>query len=445
MDLWLLSEAEASFRLALVLEEDHAGAHDKLGVTLRLQGRGEEALESCRRALELDPDHVDALLSAAQLASDRGEFAEAERIFRRALTLAPKSPEALAGLVGLRKMTTADAVWALEALKMANLPLPASRAAKLRYAIGKYFDDTGEPAQAFAHYRIANELSKHSGTPHDRSQWQQEVDTLMRRFDRGWLGRNASRDNPSSRPVLIVGMPRSGTTLMEQILAAHPAVHGAGELAFWVPALSKYASEEAFVRLTRAELQQLARGYLRLLDEQSAVATQVVDKMPGNFRCAGLIHAAFPNARIINVLRNPIDTCLSVYFQDFNATHSYAKDLEDLAHYYRQYLKLMNHWREVLPQDAFLQVVYEDLIDDPETWTRKMLQFVGQPWDSRCLHFDTVNASASVILTFSQWRARQKISNASVARWRKYEQFLGPLLPLAEEQEAYRAIWAERP
>jgi LPS sulfotransferase NodH len=213
-------------------------------------------------------------------------------------------------------------------------------------------------------------------------------------------------------------------------------VCGAGELVFWGRALSKYHAEEQFGRLTRADLERMGRDYLRLLDQQSATATHVVDKMPANFKAAGLIHVAFPEARIINILRNPIDTCLSIYFQDFNATHSYASDFEDLAHYYRHYLRLMNHWREVLPRENFMQVVYEELVEDPEPWARRLLQFIGQPWDARCLDFDSVNSSSNVITTFSQWQARQKINRTSVERWRKYEQYVGPLLPLPEEQRS---------
>jgi hypothetical protein len=227
-------------------------------------------------------------------------------------------------------------------------------------------------------------------------------------------------------------MPRSGTTLTEQILAAHPSVFGAGEIPFWVPASTKYAAAPLHEDAAAAVIDRLGSDYLRLLTDTSAEALRVVDKMPANFKCLGLIHAAFPNARIIHMLRHPIDTCLSIYFQDFNATHTYANDLADLAHYYTEYLRLMEHWRSTLPEGAILDVPYEELIEDQEAWSRKMVVSIGLPWDPRCLDFNQPGQSRRSILTFSQWQARQKISTRSVARWRKYEKFIGPLLSLTE-------------
>jgi hypothetical protein len=149
--------------------------------------------------------------------------------------------------------------------------------------------------------------------------------------------------------------------------------------------------------------------------------------MPGNFLHLGVIHAALPHARIIHMQRNPIDTCLSIYFQNFGAVHSYANDLEDLAHYYAEYLRIMKHWRLTLPENTLLEVPYEGLVERQEAWSRKMLEFVGLPWDPACLDFHQTRRSVS---TFSKWQARQKINNLSVERWRNYEKSAGPLLSL---------------
>ncbi len=433
LDLWRLDEAEICYRRALERRAEYAEVYDKLSITLRLQGRAEEALASCRRALEINPNLVEAVVSAAQFSADRGDFAEAESTFKRATALAPGCPEALAGIAGLRKMTSGDGAWAEQAQQIASQPLAPRRAAKLRYAIGKYFDDIGDTERAFGNYHAANQLSRSAGAVYDRGLIEAETDLIMRLFDREWIERHRNLDNRSIRPVLIVGMPRSGTTLSEQILAAHPAVCGAGEVPFWLPACRRYIAANRLTGLTPAELERLAQAYSQLLDRKSTAAAHVVDKMPANYNCLGLIHAAFPQARLIHVNRHPLDTCLSIYFQDFNATHAYASDLDDLAHYYRQYHRLMNHWREVLSSEALLEIRYEDLVHDQETTTRRLLQFVGVPWNARCLEFDNANRSAGAILTFSQWQARQKISKTSVARWRKYEKFIGPLLPLARE------------
>jgi hypothetical protein len=224
-------------------------------------------------------------------------------------------------------------------------------------------------------------------------------------------------------------MPRSGTTLAEQILASHPAVFGAGELTFWNDASARYPSSARNSDDSEHLIGKLAADYLELLAGLSPDALRVVDKMPANFTSLGLIHAALPNARIIHLRRNPLDTCLSIYFQHFKTSHAYANDLEDLALYYLEYLRLMQHWHSTLPVGSILDVPYEGLVDAQEEWTRKMLAFIDLPWDARCLDFHRTNRS---VVTASKWQVRQKISTTSVGRWRNYEGFLGPLRPLVE-------------
>jgi hypothetical protein len=258
----------------------------------------------------------------------------------------------------------------------------------------------------------------------------QSIDRIIGFYTTEWLGRARPHASESSRPVFIVGMPRSGTTLAEQILAAHPEVLGAGELSSWLSASAKFISSVR-TETDQSILEKLAGDYLRLLEAQSASASRVVDKLPTNFLSLGLIHAAFPNARILHMCRNPIDTCLSIYFQDFHNAHAYASDLANLAHYYREYRRLMNHWRATLPAGVLLDVPYEKLTTDPEGWGRRMLEFLGLRWDPQCLDF---RHSSRSILTFSKWQARQKIHNASVERWRNYQQFIEPLLTLRDSE-----------
>ncbi len=171
--------------------------------------------------------------------------------------------------------------------------------------------------------------------------------------------------------------------------------------------------------------------YLRLQNDLSASALRVVDKMPSNFLHLGLIHAALPHARFIHMRRNPIDTCLSIYFQNFDVGHSYANDLEDLAHYFGEYSRLMSHWISLLPEHAIMEVPYEGLVDDPAAWSRKMVDFIGLAWDERCLDF---RRTERAVVTRSRWQVRQSISRSSVERWRRYEQFIGPLLTLQEHR-----------
>ena len=229
-------------------------------------------------------------------------------------------------------------------------------------------------------------------------------------------------------------MLRSGTTLAEQVLASHPQVHGAGELTFWSDAgaaalSSAAAAHPAAVETSDAALLELGNRYLEALRQLSPDALRVVDKLPTNFLFLGLIHAAMPGARIIHLRRHPIDTCLSIYFQHFEAANTYTNDLGDLAHYYGEYRRLMAHWRAVLPRDVILEVPYEGLVADLPTWARRMLEFIGVPWDARCLDFDLTTRP---VVTASKWQVRQKLFGSSVGRWRHYERFLSALTPLLE-------------
>ena len=328
-------------------------------------------------------------------------------------------------------MTHEDAAWIAQAQRIAQRRLPPRKEVLLRYAIGKYFDDVKDFEQAFSHYRRANELTKLYRASHDRPQLTRAIDLIIQAFDREWLSRSINRTRiDAARPVFIVGMLRSGTTLAEQILASHRDVFGAGELMFWTGASATYRSSAPEQAARASLLSALAHDYLRLLAALSPEALRVVDKMPGNFLHLGLIHAALPDARVIHMRRNPLDTCLSIYFQHFEAFHSYATDLEDLAHYAAEYLRLMRHWRSVLPAATMLEVPYEALVGDPESWSRKMVEFIGLPWDPRCIDF---HRTERTVITASKWQVRQKISSSSVERWRNYAQFVGPLLRLADD------------
>jgi hypothetical protein len=326
-------------------------------------------------------------------------------------------------------MTGADDDWAAEAQRIAAKPLRARDEIHLRYAIGKYFDDVKNFEQAFINYRRANELAKLSRASHDREQVKRAFDAIAQHYDRAWVEQARNWGSPSIRPVFVVGMPRSGTSLAEQILASHPRVFGAGELPYWQNAAARMAASAPRDEPGESASRALAENYMRLLTDMSTDAERVVDKMPGNFIHLGLIHAALPQARIVHLQRNPLDTCLSIYFQNFHRAHTYANDLEDLAHYYSEYLRIMEHWRSVLPADAILDVPYESLVDEQEVWSRKMIEFIGLSWDPACIDFHKTSRRVN---TFSKWQVRQKISRSSVERWRNYAPFIRPLMRLAE-------------
>jgi len=424
-----LDDAAASFRRALELAPKNALAHIGLGAALRMLGRAAEAQACARNALAIDPNSVAALSLLGELNADGGRFSEAEELFRRAIAIDPGFPFPFHSIATHRKMTLDDTAWRKGVEALLAKPLPLRHEISLRYSLGKYYDDVKQYDQAFSHYRQANELSKRYGAEYDREGLTDRVDRIIDSFNAASVRRLEARGHVSERPVFIVGLPRSGTSLTEQILASHPDVFGAGELDFWQTALTAFEvagfESEAAANL----IPVMARDFLDRLTGLGGDAPRVVDKMPLNFMSVGLIHAAFPNARIIHLRRHPIDTCLSIYFQFFSRLHPYAYDFDNLVHYYRQYRRVTDHWRAVLPATALLEVSYEALIEDQEGWTRRMLEFIGLPWDPKCLDF---HLSERAVITFSKWQVRQRIHAASAGRWRNYENFIGPLRSLLE-------------
>jgi tetratricopeptide (TPR) repeat protein len=429
LDMQRGGEAASSYAAALRLKPDYAAAHLSLSMALRMQGQAAEALRSCEAALGLEPNYVEALALLGELKADRGQFADAQALFQKAIGLEPHFPFAYFNVAMHRKMTGEDAAWlgGVEALLRKSLPL--RHEISLHYALGKYHDDVKQFEQAFHHYRTANELTKRNGLVYDAAKLTLHVDQIIADFSAGAIAGAQQHGHPSQSPVFIVGMPRSGTSLTEQILASHPSVFGAGEVVFWDGAYDSFRQGVQQGAAVADLIPAIAADYLDRLTKLSGSALKVVDKMPPNFMNLGLIHAAFPRAKIIHMRRHPIDTCLSIYFQYFLNTHPYANDLDNLHHYYGEYSRIMDHWRRTLPAAALLEMPYESLTADQELWSRRLLDFVGLAWDPKCLDFHQTDR---VVITASKWQVRQKIHTASSGRWRNYERFVAPLMPLAD-------------
>jgi Tfp pilus assembly protein PilF len=427
-----LDEAAACFRRSLELDPGLADPHANLGLALRLQSRPQEAQTSCLRALELKPNFEPALITLAESYADTGDFAGAERCFRQVAAIDRDSPQACAGLSRLRKMTRQDSDWLADAQRIAALPLSPRQEACLRYAMGKYFDDIADFELAFDNFRRANELTKCIRSAHHPEAMTRVVDRIIDTEDREWLGRNRGSPNGSERAVFIVGMLRSGTTLAEQILAAHPQVFGAGELPFWGAAADAVRSAPDH-QARELRLESRAVTYLHSLASLAPGAVRVVDKMPGNFLSLGLIHAALPDARVIHLRRHPFDTCLSIYFQHLETALSYSNDLGDLARYYSDYARIMEHWHSIFPRGIILDVPYEALVQDPESWSRRMIEHIGLPWDRSCLDF---HSSPRTVITASKWQVRQPITTTAVGRWKNYRAHLEPLVGLLAPDSA---------
>lgn len=460
-DLGRYREAEDAFRRAIELKADCADAHLNLGVLLQLKGefaasetalrravkqdpanpealvglgmtlamRGHmtEAKSRLEKALRLKPSNASALCAHGWAASIEGRFEEAEKWYRAAIESDPQKSAAWAWLSGLRRMTPEDSDWLEGVRRTLAGGVPPLEESRLRFAMGKYFDDLGKYSRAFEEYTRGNELFKRLVPPYDRAARTAFVDDMIHVYTKDRLAQPLQGSCDSARPVFVTGMMRSGTSLVEQIIASHPEAVGAGELDFWSDAARRHEQTLRKAPPEAALARRLADSYLRELARHSAEAPRVVDKATFNSNHLGLIHTALPRARIVYVRRDPIDTCLSCYFQDFANAANFTMALSDLAHYYREHHRLVTHWRASLPQGALLEVPYADLVADPEAWSRRIIDFIGLPWDPRCLEFHLTRRS---VVTASSWQVRQRIYSSSVGRWRNYRKFIGPLLEL---------------
>lgn len=425
--------AETALRKAAKLDPRNSEALVSLGLTLGARSRLQDATSCFSKALVLKPRHAGALCGLGWLASIEGRFQDCEKLYRDALESDPKKPFAWAGLAAVRRMTSSDREWLKNVKQLVTAGLPPVDEAGLRFAMGKYFDDVGDFAAAFGHFKRANDLQKLVSKPYDRKERSSFVGDMIRINTVEVVRRRIEGASQSSKPVFVVGMMRSGTSLVEQIIASHSRVAGAGELDFWKDSAQKHRDRLQGGVPDAALAKKLGDSYLSTLSGHSREALRVVDKSTFNCDHLGLIHSVLPNARIIYVRRDPVDTCLSCYFQQFANAASFTFDLADLAHYYREHHRLMQHWRAVLPAGAILEVPYAELVADQEPWSRRMIEFIGLEWEARCLEY---YATQRPVLTASNWQVRQRIYSTSVGRWQKYRKFIRPLLELRELEPA---------
>jgi tetratricopeptide (TPR) repeat protein len=423
------AEAATCFRRAVKLKPNYWDAHCDLGSALIFIGDLRGAQARFKKVLKAKPHHIAALLGMEQIAAMQGRWEQAGKLLDKVMEIDNGNSMALVARSGLRRLTLADAPWLEAAQNVAGSGIDAYEEAMLRFAIGKYFDDVQDFERAFESYKRANEILKPAAEPYDRKRRTQLVRDLTAAYTRDALAQPLKEASSSTLPVFVVGMPRSGTTLVEQIIGSHPSAKGAGELTFWFDAVREHDTVIRKGLTGRPLIKTLGESYLRILKTYSADALRIVDKAPLNSDFLGIIHLVFPNARIIYLRRDPIDTCLSCFFQAFPLTANFTFDLSDLAHYYKEHKRLMDHWRTVLPVGTILDVPYSELVADQVGWTRKILEFIGLEWNERCLSFEQTERP---VATASYWQVRQKVYSSSVARWRNYESFIGPLRTLRD-------------
>jgi len=424
------ADGERHGREAVQINPRFASAFLNLGNALVGLGRYLEAVSCFRHVIELEPRSAPGFRNLGHALFEMGRFDDARQAYEAALRIDPSDTHSLYSLSRLRSFQSADDP-EIERLKarLAAGNLPDGQRAELHFSLGKALDDCGAYDEAFAHFEQGNRLKR---MKFDRFTHLYAVHALKEAFQPTAIRQVPAAGSDSQTPVFIVGMFRSGTSLVEQILASHPEVYGCGELPdieqFATRLRAQYAAAQLWpqclLSLEPRQLTALAEEYLQNRREAAPEARRVIDKMPTNFFQLGLIWRLFPNARIIHCRRDPLDTCLSCYFVDFSASHPFAYDLEDLGVFYRSYEAIMKHWKAVLPV-SILDVQYEELVAHPEREARRMLDFCGLSWNERCLKFYETRRP---VRTASNWQVRQPIYDRSVGRARNYARHLTPLI-----------------
>jgi tetratricopeptide (TPR) repeat protein len=442
-----IDDAMAHYERALTLQPNNADAHNNLGVALMRQGRMDDAEARHRRVLAINPDHPDAHNELGNICKVRGKFDAALAHYAKAIAMRPAYAEAHFSRAEIKKFHPGDAdLAALEALAARN-DVPVTKAPLIHFALAKALEDSGDYTRAFEYLRKGNDLKRRQ-LGYDEA----GIGELFRRvasvFDSSLFDRFEGEGDPSTVPIFVLGMPRSGSTLIEQILSSHPQIHGAGELSdleVSARTILDAGNEpapfpERVPALDGPILRQIAQSYLAGLPALANRRVRIVDKMPGNFLNIGLIRLALPNARIIHTMRDPVDTCLSCYSKLFTPGQLFSYDLGELGRLYRRYRDLMAHWRSVLPSGAMLDVSYEDVVDDLEVQARRLIAYCGLPWDDGCLSF---HRNSRPVRTASSVQVRQPLFRSSVQRWRKYEAGLAPLLRELGEMVPQRILMPE--
>lgn len=417
--------AQSQELLEKVLEADSNSveAHCNLALALARSEKHEQAVSHVRKAVSLDNNNAETLNMAGSLLVNVGNTEEAKILFEKARKLSPSYATPFYNLAKLKRFTADDKKFIEQGEKLLEGSLKPEHRVALYFAMGKIHDDCGDTTTAFKYYQRGNVLRRPPTfeDPHE----------LFERVRK--LSLPSCRDVVGDIPVFIVGMPRSGSTLLEQILSSHPDIGGAGE----VRHLTAMAYELLeFDKITPQSCENALEDYLGYLTTGRENASRVTDKMPSNYQYLGLIHALMPAAQIIHIYRDPIDTCLSCYLQNF-AYQSWSFDLVQIGKVYSRYRQVMNHWHRTLPPGRILDVSYEALVDDIEGETRRICDHIGQPFDDACLDF--VN-NAKGVGTASNLQVRQPLYRSSMKRWTRY---VDELKPLIKEIEPYLDDQAE--
>jgi len=419
-----------------------ARARSRLAGELSLRGKVRRAESLFRQSLGLDPDHVEGWLGLARTLEDLGESEGAESAYLNVLRRRPGHALALGSYLGLARGDAGEWQAKAQAALSDDTTRDEARAA-IGYGLAKYHDRRSEFAEAASAGLIANAARRSASGRLDRVALTARVDGIIGTYTAKFFSARRRFGLGNDQPVFIVGLPRSGTTLTEQILSAHPMLHGAGELADLARLAMRLTDANsgepwrAAERLDENRSREYAHHYLQALrDGTPKGRLRISDKSPLNFFQLGFAALLFSGARVVHCRRSPRDNALSIWMENFNVEQRYATDFDDLAFFHAEYSRLMAHWNQVLPL-RMLDMCYEDTVADPERQVRRLMDFLGVPWDARCLEF---HRSERAVQTPSRWQVRQPIYASSVDRWRHYAQFLDGLKNICPADEVSSCV-----
>lgn len=427
-------DAVEALNRAKTLTPDNPEVFDLFGSAYLGMSDTDAALKSYEFSLQLSPNRIASLHGIGQVHQELGNIESGLEIAKKLISLDSTSPLGYLLSSRLSKAKEGDEIASQLVSLLEHQELSEENIIAIHFALGKTYDDLKQHAAAFEYYSIGNALVNKK--QHYTKAWDtKRFDDLMNVYTTNFFKSHQGIGVSDSSPIFIIGMPRSGTTLTEQIISSHPDVIGAGEVSFWSGAYtalpirlsSTNPYPECMSEINAEVAHSIAEKYLETLRKIAGPQTNpkhITDKLPHNFMQLGLIALLFPNAKIIHTRRDPIDTCLSIYFQNFAGDHRYAYDLENLGHHYLQYQRLMAHWHKVLPVNIF-DVDYEETISNPEDVSRALINHIGLDWNDACLAPHKLERS---VKTASHWQVRQPIYKTSVQRWKAYEPYLEKLI-----------------
>ncbi len=429
MELDDLDDAVTNFKKAIEFDPNHKDAYNGLGNALSEQGDIDKAIASYHKAIEIDPRHKDAHNGLGNALSDQGEIDKAVASYRKAIEISPENAEAYRSLSKDKNFFEYDDdIRSMESL-YASKVISDEQKKHLAFGLGKAYEDLGEYEKSFEFIMEATRLNRAS-FDYSISKEQELFNNIKEIFSLEFFADRKATGYPDQTPIFILGMPRSGTSLVEQILASHPNIFGAGELRDLFYLTRKICTTDpsrefpnCIIGLESEVFEELGKEYIAGVRNLSKSAKNITDKMPHNFLRIGFIRAILPKAKIIHLTRDPMDNCLSIFKNYFPYYHKYSCDMAELGQYYNLYLDLMKHWRDTLPGFIY-DLSYERLVAEPENLIRQLLDYCNLPWDDACLDF---HKTRRIVGTASNAQVRRPIYKSSVQLWKRYEKQLKPL------------------